>query len=86
MIYVECLDDFYSPFVDAWYVIQEVDRDSGRLKIKRNNSVYKVFENEKGICLIIEHKYNKYGDSTWSDAKECYAFIYVSIGVYRRFS
>lgn len=84
MIYIECKDDFYGKFVSAWYVVQSVDDDSARLKVTRNNEVYKIFENQKGICFIIEHEYNKYGESTWSDAKQCYAFIYVSIAVYRQ--
>lgn len=84
MIYIECKEDFYGPSVNAWYVVQSVDDESARLKVGRDKETYKIFENCKGICFIIEHEYNKYGDSTWSEPKQCYAFIYVSIDVYRK--
>lgn len=77
-------NSFYTDCIDGWYVIQEVDFEKGnaRLKIERAGHIYKVFENTKGVCFIVEHEYDEYGTSTWDEKRQVFSFIYVGIDAY----
>lgn len=83
-MYVQSQNEFYAASIDGWYSIKNVDFEQGnaRLKIERDGHAYKVFENDKGICFIVEHEYNQYGESTWNHRRQVYSFIYVAIDAY----
>ena len=82
-VYVETGDDFYAPHVNGWYEVQNVDAERCRWELHAGATRLKTFVSERGVGMIIEHEYDRYGDSTWDAAKQRCNWIYISVRLYQ---
>tara|TARA_B100001094_G_scaffold42544_2_gene37299 strand:+ start:3278 stop:3580 length:303 start_codon:yes stop_codon:yes gene_type:complete len=83
-VFVEAKDSFYNQFLKGWFYIGSVDPQKDRFTLRNDTTgcAYKMFRNKKGICCVIEHKYDQYGVSTWDERKNQYRFIFVPVDMY----
>tara|TARA_Y100000389_G_C17406004_1_gene488088 strand:- start:54 stop:356 length:303 start_codon:yes stop_codon:yes gene_type:complete len=83
-VFVEAIDDFYKQFLHGWFTAESVVTEKGRFTLNNitTNEKYKMFRNRQGICCVVEHDYNRYGESTWDSVKEQHRFIFVPVDMY----
>ena len=83
-VFIEAKEEFYKPFLKGWFNVSTVSSTKNRFTIQRAdcNEGYKMFRNRHGICCVVEHEYDKYGNSTWDDAKQQYRFIFVPVDLF----
>jgi len=83
-VFIEAKDDFYKQFLRGWFFVDSVvpEKDRFTLKDHNNDDKYKMFRNRQGICCVVEHEYNAYGESTWDPVKKQHRFIFVPVDMY----
>ena len=83
-VFIQAKDAFYKPFLCGWFTVNTTSPEKDRFTMENNESDegYKMFRNKQGICCVVEHECDKYGESTWDDVKEQYRFIFVPVDLY----
>ena len=83
-VFIECPHAVYHS-LDGLFTVSTIDHQKkrGRFICARTSDEYKVFENERGIWVVIEHAFDCHGASTWDSANGRYKWIYVKINLYR---
>lgn len=83
-VFIQARDEFYKQCLCGWFTVSTISSQKDRFTIMNNESGegYKMFRNKQGVCCVVEHNYDKYGDSTWDDAKQQYRFIFVPVDLY----
>ena len=86
-MFIEAKDDFYKPFLRGWFSVDSVVAAKGRFTLRDKNTgeKYKCFRNRQGVCCVVEHKYNRYGESTWDSEKQQYRFIFAPVDMWVKF-
>ena len=83
-VFIQCKDDFYKNHLRGWFSVTSVDAAKSRLMIREEggSDEFKVFHNRSSFCAIVEHEFNKYGESTWDEKKKQHRFIFVQISMF----
>lgn len=84
VVFIEAKDDFYKVHLSGWFNITSVTSEKDRFAITnhKNGDSFKMFRNKQGICCVVEHEYNKYGESTWDEEKQLHRFIFVPVDMF----
>lgn len=86
LVYMEATDDFYRPHLSGWFLVTSVAADKDRFTVasagSHNNDSYKMFRNHKGFCCVVEHEYDRFGESTWDEEKCQHRFIFVTVNMF----
>lgn len=87
-VFVEATDKFYKQFLRGWYNVDSVVPEKGRFTIKNDSSgeKFKMFRNKHGMCCVVEHEFDRYGESTWDQEKQQYRFIFVPVDFFVKIS
>jgi len=82
-VFIECRHAVYR--LDGFFTVSTIEpqKKRGRFICARTGDEYKVFENERGVWVVIEHAFDSHGASTWDSANGRYKWIYVPIELYR---
>ena len=83
-VFVNARDDFYKQFLKGWFRVTKVESAKDRFTVhsEAQGTTLKMFRNSKGICCIVEHEYNEYGESTWDSVRKQHRFIFVPVDLY----
>lgn len=83
-VFIEAKDDFYRQFLRGWFTVDSVVVEKNRFTVRDNKTggKYKMFRNRQGICCVVEHEFNRYGESTWDSEKQQHRYIFVPIEMY----
>ena len=78
-VYVTTSDAFYAPHLNGWYAVDAVDGRRRRGTLTRGGAPYLIFENERGVALIVKHAYNQHGESTWDPVTRRHRWQYLGV-------
>ena len=83
-VFIEAKDDFYKQFLRGWFSVDTVLIGKDRFTITDSVSgdTFKMFRNKQGICCVVEHEFNRYGECMWDEHKQQYRFIFVPVQMY----
>lgn len=87
-VFIQAKDEFYNQFLCGWFTVNTTSskKDRFTMNSKKSGECYKMFRNKQGLCCVVEHEYDKHGESTWDDVKQQFRFIFVPVDFYVKIS